>query len=226
MQNIIRIVFSTSFIIKIEILLLFLLLLIMEDKKTVLTPNYTIRQNNNPQISLSEKKINLLKKQAIKEHAKYLGMDLLVDKEFLWIANQSLLAPLPPDWEQFESHDGTFYYFHQSSNKSTWIHPLDDHYRKMFQTEKKHKLCKEPNRKTEKRDENEITKLYNIRKNVSKHINTDLNLLDAKIKPTMTECNPNLWENRITRNPEDKLLPHLLTPMPSTGCPLNIFNCF
>ena len=201
-------------------------LLLFQDKKPVLTPNYTIRQNNKPQISLSEKKINLLKQQAIKEHAKYLGMDLLVDKEFLWIANQSLLAPLPPDWEQFESHDGTFYYFHQRSNKSTWIHPLDDHYRKMFQTEKKNKLCKEPNRKTEKRDGNEITKLYNIRKNVSKHINTDLNLLHAKIKPTMLECNPNLWENRIPKNTEHELIPHLLTPTPSTVCPLNIFNCF
>lgn len=202
-------------------------LILFEDKKTVLTPNYTIRQNNKPQISLSEEKINLLKQQAIEEHAKYLGMDLIVDKEFIWIAQQSLLAPLPPDWEQFESPDGTFYYFHQPSNKSTWIHPHDDHYRKMFQTEKKYKLCKEPNRKTEKRDGNEITKLYNTRKNVSKLINTDLNLLHAKIKPTMTECNPNLWENRIPKNTEDELIPHLLTPPPSsTGCPLNIFNCF
>ena len=61
-------------------------LLLLQDKNSVLTPNYTIRQNNKPQMSLSEEKINLHKQQAIKEHAKYLGMDLLVDKEFLWIA--------------------------------------------------------------------------------------------------------------------------------------------
>jgi len=123
-------------------------LLLYQDKKTILTPNYTIKQknNNNPPISLSKQDINLLKQKAIKEHAKYLGMDLIVDKEFLWIAHQSLLAPLPPDWEQFESPDGN-YYFHQPSNKTTWIHPLDKHYRKMFQTEKNYKLSKESHNK-------------------------------------------------------------------------------
>ena len=200
-------------------------LLLYQDKKTILTPNYTIRQKNNnkPKTPLFEEEISLLKQRAIEEHAKYLGMDLIVDKEFLWIAHQSLLAPLPPDWEQFESPDGEFYYFHKPSNESSWIHPRDDHYREMFKKEKKNKIVNTPDKKTD----DTFTKLYNTRKNVSKLIDTDLNLLHAKIKPTMTERNPDLWKTRITRNPEDKLLPHLLTPTPSSiFCPLNIFKCF
>jgi hypothetical protein len=200
-------------------------LLLYQDKKTVLTPNYTIKQKNNdkPQTSLSEQEIDLLKQRAIEEHAKYLGMDLIVDKEFLWIAHQSLLAPLPPDWEQFESPDGEIYYFHQPSNESSWIHPHDDHYREMFKKEKKNKIV---NTSDKKIDDN-FTKLYNTRKNVSKLIDTDLNLIHAKIKPTMTECNPNLWETRITREKHDESIPHLLKPSPSsTFCLLNIFRCF
>ncbi len=203
-------------------------LLLYQDKKTILTPNYTIKQNNNnkPTISLSEQDINLLKQQAIEEHAKYLGMDLIVDKEFLWIAHQSLLAPLPPEWEQFESPDGKFYYFHQPSNKTTWIHPLDKHYRKMFQTEKNYKLSKESHNKIEKEVGNESIKLYNIRKNVSHLIHTDLNLVHAKIKPTMTECNPNLWETRIPQT-EDEAIPSLLNPpLSSSFCKFYLFKCF
>lgn len=199
-------------------------LLLYQDKKTILTPNYTIRQknNNNPKPPLSEEEINKLKQQAIEAHAKYLGMDLIVDKEFLWIAHQSLLAPLPPDWEQFESPDGEFYYFHKPSNESSWIHPRDDHYREMFKKEKNNKVVNTPDKKT---DDN-FTKLYNTRENVSKLIDTDLNLIHAKIKPTMTECNPNLWKTRIQRT-EDGSIPHLLKPPPSsTFSLLNIFKCF
>ena len=199
-------------------------LLLYQDKKTILTPNYTIRQkkNNKPKPPLFEEEISLLKQRAIEAHAKYLGMDLIVDKEFLWIAHQSLLAPLPPDWEQFESPDGEFYYFHKPSNESSWIHPRDDHYREMFKKEKKNKIVNTPDKKTD----DTFTKLYNTRKNVSKLIDTDLNLIHAKIKPTMTECNPNLWETRIQRT-EDGSIPHLLKP-PSSSifCPFNIFNCF
>lgn len=199
-------------------------LLLYQDKKTILTPNYTIRQKNNnkPKPPLFEEEISLLKKRAIEEHAKYLGMDLIVDKEFLWIAHQSLLAPLPPDWEQFESPDGEFYYFHKPSNESSWIHPRDDHYREMFKKEKKNKIVNTPDKKTD----DTFTKLDNTRKNVSKLIDTDLNLLHAKIKPTMTERNPDLWKTRIQRT-EDGSIPHLLTPTPSSiFCPFNIFNCF
>ena len=95
------------------------------------------------------------------------------------------------------------------------------HYSEMFKKEKNNKIINTPNKKT---DDN-FTKLYNTRKNVSKLIDIDLNLIHAKIKPTMTECNPNLWETRIQKT-EDESIPHLLKTPHSTFCPFNIFNCF
>ena len=35
----------------------------------------------------------------IHEYAKFIGMDIEKEKELLWIARESLKAPLPPDWK-------------------------------------------------------------------------------------------------------------------------------
>ena len=39
-------------------------------------------------------------REGVAEHARYLGIDPEVDSKFLWIAQESLLAPLPEGWEQ------------------------------------------------------------------------------------------------------------------------------
>ena len=52
-------------------------------------------------------------KTAVKEHARYLGMDPS-DKdhaELMWIAEEALTAPLPDDWEQGVTDDGTPYFY-------------------------------------------------------------------------------------------------------------------
>ena len=73
----------------------------------------------------------------IVDYAKWLGMDMEVDKHLLWVARQGLKAPLPKDWKPCKSPEGEIYYFNFSTGESVWDHPCDDHYRNMYQEEKK-----------------------------------------------------------------------------------------
>ncbi|KAJ1462836.1 hypothetical protein M885DRAFT_419972, partial [Pelagophyceae sp. CCMP2097] len=56
--------------------------------------------------------------------ARRLGMDAEADSDFLWLAEESLRAPLPPGWEM--GHDdsrGIPYFFNEQTNDSQWDHP-------------------------------------------------------------------------------------------------------
>jgi chromosome segregation ATPase len=74
-------------------------------------------------------------KTAILEHARFLGMDPEEHEHLLWIAEEALTAQLPENWEQGVSDDGTPYHFNTKTNESMWEHPLDEHYRQLFQSE-------------------------------------------------------------------------------------------
>ncbi|OQS04513.1 hypothetical protein THRCLA_03261, partial [Thraustotheca clavata] len=71
-------------------------------------------------------------KEALHEHAKTLGLDPVKESQYLWIVEESLTAPLPEDWEQGETDDGTVYYFNVNTEESVWEHPMDGHYRDMI----------------------------------------------------------------------------------------------
>ncbi|KAK6099186.1 hypothetical protein MT418_000631 [Batrachochytrium dendrobatidis] len=70
------------------------------------------------------------------EYAKFLGMDPVVDKHLLWIARDSLKAPLPADWKPCQTDDGNIYYFNFKTGASIWDHPCDEDFRNLYQTEK------------------------------------------------------------------------------------------
>ncbi|KAJ3025568.1 UNVERIFIED_CONTAM: hypothetical protein HDU68_006995 [Siphonaria sp. JEL0065] len=71
------------------------------------------------------------------EYARFLGMDEENDKHLFWIARESLKAPLPKDWKPCQSDDGNIYYFNFSTGESIWDHPCDEHYRQLYEREKK-----------------------------------------------------------------------------------------
>lgn len=83
-------------------------------------------------------------RQAILEHALCLGMDPYgneVDSSLLWIAERSLLAPLPAGWSQMTTKDtGHIYYYNSKTGESNWSHPCDESYRNLFLQEKQ-ALC-------------------------------------------------------------------------------------
>ncbi|GMI10527.1 hypothetical protein TrLO_g11170 [Triparma laevis f. longispina] len=76
-------------------------------------------------------------KQGVLEHAVWLGMDPERDKKFLWIAERSLVAPLPQDWQQLKTaEDGHPYYYNEVTQESRWDHPSDNEYRELFKKKK------------------------------------------------------------------------------------------
>lgn len=85
--------------------------------KEKLDPNYEPSQNE------------------VNEYAKWLGMDLEVDKALLWIAREGLKAPLPEDWKPCKTN-GEIYYFNVKTGASSWDHPCDEYYRTLYRNEK------------------------------------------------------------------------------------------
>ena len=66
------------------------------------------------------------------EYAVYLGMDLNIDLEFLWIADEALQAEDPEGWDQAESPNGDMYYIHTITQQVLWQHPLDYSYQQRY----------------------------------------------------------------------------------------------
>ncbi|CAM9700612.1 unnamed protein product [Pylaiella littoralis] len=76
-------------------------------------------------------------KQGVREHALMLGMLLPADENFLWIAEESLLAPLPEGWVQLkDEQSGHPYYYNQTSGESSWEHPRDGFYKEIYRQKK------------------------------------------------------------------------------------------
>ena len=79
----------------------------------------------------------------IDEYAQWLGMVSPDDDDRRWIALEGLKAPCPPDWKPCKTSDGQVYYYNFATAESLWDHPCDEHYRKMFDEEKRKKLTAE-----------------------------------------------------------------------------------
>lgn len=97
-------------------------------------------------------------------HAQSLGMDPDKDSAFLWLAEESLKAPVPAGWEIIlgEEDGAVPFYFNETLNKSIWEHPLDAEYRMKFQKMKamigpraSHLKAHTMTEKEEKEDEDE-----------------------------------------------------------------------
>jgi centrosomal protein CEP164 len=74
------------------------------------------------------------------EYAKWLGMDLELDKDLFWIAREGLMAPLPNNWKPCKTKDTEdIYYFNFATGESTWNHPCDGYYKRLYEEEKKKK---------------------------------------------------------------------------------------
>jgi hypothetical protein len=86
--------------------------------------------------------------EEIQEYAEYLGIDLEEDKDLLYIARDGLRAPLPEPWKACRTQEGEIYYYNTDTSLSRWEHPLDEFYRKQYQTLKAQK-----SQRKEKKDE-------------------------------------------------------------------------
>lgn len=65
-------------------------------------------------------------------------MDLQKDRQLFWIAKEGLKAPLPEKWKPCKTKESDeVYYFNFNTGESTWDHPCDEFYRKLFDDTKK-----------------------------------------------------------------------------------------
>ncbi|CAG9326172.1 unnamed protein product [Blepharisma stoltei] len=71
--------------------------------------------------------------EEILDYAKWLGMKLPEDKDFLYIAKEGLKAPLPEPWKACQNKEGEIYFFNFQTGESVWDHPCDKYYKDLFQ---------------------------------------------------------------------------------------------
>eukprot|EP01031_Cornospumella_fuschlensis_P042170 gene42170-51494_t len=100
--------------------------------------------------------------QEVIDYAKWMGMDLDADKDLFWIAREGLMAPLPTNWKPCKTKDtDDIYYFNFATGESTWDHPCDGYYKKLYEEEKKKKEIRikessDENRSKAKKDVQQI----------------------------------------------------------------------
>ncbi|KAL0020621.1 hypothetical protein WJX79_002482 [Trebouxia sp. C0005] len=75
--------------------------------------------------------------EEIADYAQWLGLDLESEKELVWICREGLKAKLPADWKAFRTaDDGEVYYYNATSGDSSWEHPCDERFMKLYADEK------------------------------------------------------------------------------------------
>ena len=70
--------------------------------------------------------------EEIHGYAKFLGMNLETDQEFLFIAEEGLKAPVPEPWKTFFNENDEIFYVNPVTNEKMYDHPLDEEYRQKF----------------------------------------------------------------------------------------------
>ena len=88
--------------------------------------------------------------EEIEEYAKYLGMDMNEDRELFYIAKEGLKAPLPDQWKPCRSPGGNIYYFNFDSKQLQKDHPCDDHYKRLYLSEKQNLRRKKEEKEVKK----------------------------------------------------------------------------
>lgn len=75
--------------------------------------------------------------EEIADYAQWLGLDLEAEKDLVWICREGLKAKLPADWKAFRTaDDGEVYYYNAASGDSSWEHPCDERFMKLYADEK------------------------------------------------------------------------------------------
>ena len=72
----------------------------------------------------------------IRDMAVYLGIHIRTEADMLWVARESLTAPLPPRWEELEDEAGHPYYYNLVTGNTTRKHPLDHYFVQLVKFER------------------------------------------------------------------------------------------
>ena len=80
--------------------------------------------------------------------ARYLGLHCLRDYDLLWIAEEALGTPLPPQWEEHVDENGNPFYYNSETDESTREHPSDERFFELVRQERRSDR-KQPQMETE-----------------------------------------------------------------------------
>lgn len=58
--------------------------------------------------------------------------DQTIDREFMWIAKQGLMEPVPEPWQAMKDQNDNIVYVNKKTEQETHQHPCDDLYRQLF----------------------------------------------------------------------------------------------
>lgn len=79
----------------------------------------------------------------VEEYAAFLGMELGQDAQHMWIAEKGLRSAVPAPWvvcrpngQNVGGEAMQVFFFNTATGESTWEHPSDKHYRRLFMKEK------------------------------------------------------------------------------------------
>lgn len=64
--------------------------------------------------------------------AEIIGMDVVNEPQYLWIAEEASRAPLPEDWKELTNEDGETLYYHMIERRLQKEHPLIERYKKLY----------------------------------------------------------------------------------------------
>lgn len=70
--------------------------------------------------------------------AEMIGMDVINEPQYLWIAVQAATAELPSDWKELTNEDGESLYYHMIEKRLQKEHPLIDRYKRLYQNTRGH----------------------------------------------------------------------------------------
>eukprot|EP01138_Halocafeteria_seosinensis_P004071 gb/GECG01004163.1/.p1 GENE.gb/GECG01004163.1/~~gb/GECG01004163.1/.p1 ORF type:complete len:1427 (+),score=279.57 gb/GECG01004163.1/:1-4281(+) len=158
------------------------------------------------------------------EYAKWLGFDLPSDDDLLYIAREGLKAPLPNEWKPCKTTDTEeIYYFNFETGESTWDHPCDEYYKKLYEQAKSKKLAKQqdkydPKKRKEKHDVKKLLKSSSSGK-VSTTTSSDTRDEPSSVRADHSTTDlkqPPKLASPMQRNPNDLRSPNT-TPSTSAG---------
>lgn len=69
--------------------------------------------------------------------ARYLGVDPVKETHLLWIAEECMLCPLPPDFTEHLDEAQRPYWYCAATDESTRVHPLDGYYQSLVAHERR-----------------------------------------------------------------------------------------
>lgn len=72
----------------------------------------------------------------VADMALYLGIDPATEPHLVWLAQEAVAEPLPPEWNEYTDPEGNPYYHHTLTDTTTYTHPLDAKHRARIERER------------------------------------------------------------------------------------------